>query len=301
MTVGFVGLGRMGGRMCRNIVRKSGQPVVVLDLDADAVAACTALGATAAPTIAELAAASDVIFTSLPRPADVEAVALGPGGIAESAKRGTVYFDLTTNSPAVARRVAAELAKRGITMLDAPVSGSPSGAEAGTLSVMVGGDRAAFDEHLPLLRSFGANPIHLGELGSGLVAKLVNNLLALCGVVAAAEGLMLGAAAGVDPAKLDEAIRASSGDSIAYRALADRALTGDYSPAFALDLAYKDIHLALELADEKSVPTPMGASVHNLMRMARGLGFGDDDPTSVMRVYETTLRHELSGGARPRD
>jgi 3-hydroxyisobutyrate dehydrogenase-like beta-hydroxyacid dehydrogenase len=293
MTVGFVGLGRMGGHICRNIVRKSGEDVVVFDLEPAAIAACTSVGATDAHSVADLAARADVIFTSLPRPADVEAVALGPGGIAEAARAGTVYFDLTTNSPAVARRVAAELAAKGITMLDAPVSGSPSGAEAGTLSVMVGGDAATFERHLPLLRSFGSSPILVGELGSGLVAKLVNNLLALCGVVAAAEGLMLGASAGVDPARLDEAIRASSGDSIAYRALADRALSGDYSPAFALDLAYKDIHLALELADELSVPAPMGSSVHNLMRMARGLGFGADDPTSVMRVYETTQRRPL--------
>jgi 3-hydroxyisobutyrate dehydrogenase-like beta-hydroxyacid dehydrogenase len=293
MTVGFIGLGRMGGNMCRNIIRKSGEHVVVFDVDPERVRECVDAGASAAGTIAELAAASDVIFSSLPMPADVEAVALGPGGIAETARPGTAYFDLSTNSPEVARAVAAELGARGISMLDAPVSGGPAGAEAGTLAVMVGGDETLFESHRPLLESFGGSVIYAGTIGSGLVAKLVNNLLAIASVAAACEGLMLGVRAGVDAQVLDSIIRSSSGDSLAYRALADRALSGDYTPAFALDLAYKDVHLALELADQLGVPTPLAAGTHNLMRMARGMGLGDADPTAMVRVYETTLRREI--------
>jgi 3-hydroxyisobutyrate dehydrogenase-like beta-hydroxyacid dehydrogenase len=164
---------------------------------------------------------------------------------------------------------------------------------------MVGGDRATFDAHRSLLDCIGANIIYVGPLGSGLVAKLINNMLGLASVAAAAEGLMLGAQAGIDLRTLDSVIRASSGDSVAYRALADRALAGDYTPAFTLDLAYKDVHLALELADQLSVPTPIGASTHNLMRMARLLGFGDADPTAVMRVYETVLQRELAEPPSP--
>jgi 3-hydroxyisobutyrate dehydrogenase-like beta-hydroxyacid dehydrogenase len=296
MTVGFIGLGRMGGPICRNIIRRGGAPVIAYDISSEALSACVAAGAEGAADIAALARESDVIFTSLPRPEHVEAVVAGPGGIAEHARPGTAYFDLSTSSPELARRLAAELATHGVTMLDAPVSGSPWGAEAATLAVMVGGDEATFERHHLLLDCFGSNVTHLGPVGSGLIAKLTNNLIALCGVATACESLMLGAAAGLDVAKLDRVIRASSGDSIAYRALADRALRGDYAASFTLDLSYKDIHLALELADSLGVPVPMGASVHNLMRMAKGLGLGDADPTSIVRVYETTLGRELRDG-----
>lgn len=294
MTVGFIGLGRMGGNMCRNVIAKSGQEVLVHDLSADAVAACVEAGGRAAPSVGELAAASDVIFSSLPRPQNVEDVALGPDGIAARARPGTVYIDLTTSSPELARRIAPVLKEKGIEMLDAPVSGGPGGAEAGTLGVMVGGDEEVFEANKALIECFAGNVIHVGPIGSGLVVKLVNNLLGIASVVTASEGLMVAKAAGVDPRKLDAAIRVSTGDSLAYRALADNAISGDYTAAFALDLAYKDIHLLLELADEVSVPTPMAAGTHNLMRMARGLGYGDADPTVVMRVYEATQQLSIA-------
>jgi 3-hydroxyisobutyrate dehydrogenase-like beta-hydroxyacid dehydrogenase len=279
--------------MCRNIIRKSGEEVIVFDLNSAAVQACTAAGAKSARTIAELAAAADVIMTSLPMPRDVEAVALGPGGIAENARQGTVYFDLSTNSPATVRRIAAQLRTRGIVMLDAPVSGGVVGAEKATIAIMVGGDRAAFDAHLPLLKSFGANVVHMGDLGTGTIAKLVNNMIAFSNMAAGAEGLMLGAMAGIDIARLDSVIRNSSGNSTAYRLMAERVLKGEFRPAFALDLAYKDTHLALELADELGVPTPLAAQMHNLMRLARGMGLGASDTSSMMRVYETALKREV--------
>src|SRR5262245_41049112 len=297
MKVGFIGVGSMGGPMCRNIIRKSNQEIAVFDLNAAAVKACTDVGATAASSIAELAAGADVIMTSLPMPKDVEAVALGPGGIAENARQGTVYFDLSTNAPSVVRRVAAQLKSRGITMLDAPVSGGVVGAEKATIAIMVGGDKAAFDAHLPLLKSFGANVIHMGDLGTGSIAKLVNNMVAFCNMAAGAEGLMLGAAAGIDVRKLDEVIRNSSGNSNAYRMMAERVLAGNFKPAFAMDLAYKDTHLALELADELNVPVPQAAQVHNLMRLARGMGLGTSDTSAMMRVYETALKRDVR--ARP--
>ncbi|HJQ56548.1 MAG TPA: NAD(P)-dependent oxidoreductase [Vineibacter sp.] len=297
MKVGFIGVGSMGGPMCRNIIRKSNQEIAVFDLNAAALKACTDIGAKPAGSVAELAAGAEVIMTSLPMPRDVEAVALGPGGIAETARPGTVYFDLSTNAPAVVRRVGAQLKTKGITMLDAPVSGGVAGAEKGTIAIMVGGDKKAFDAHLPLLNSFGANVIHMGALGSGTIAKLVNNMMAFCNMAAAAEGLMLGATAGVDLRKLDEVIRNSSGNSNAYRMMSERVLKGDFKAAFALDLAYKDTHLALELADELGVPTPQAAQVHNLMRLARGMGMGTSDTSSIMRVYETALKREVRSAA----
>ena len=293
MKIGFIGVGNMGGPMCRNIIRKSNHEVIVFDLGQEALKRCTDLGATAAASVAELAASVDVIMTSLPMPKDVEAVALGPGGIAENARPGTVYFDLSTGSPVVVRRVAEALAAKGIRMLDAPVSGGVTGAEAGTIAIMVGGDPAVFEEHLPLLRSFSANPIHMGAIGAGTIAKLINNMVAFCNMAAAAEGLMLGAMAGVDPQKLNSVIRTSSGNSAIFQKLGERALSRDFKAAFALDLAYKDMHLALEMADQLGVPVPAAAQTHNLMRMARGMGLGQSDSSSVLKVYETTLGKQV--------
>jgi 3-hydroxyisobutyrate dehydrogenase-like beta-hydroxyacid dehydrogenase len=146
-----------------------------------------------------------------------------------------------------------------------------------------------FDDALPVLQSFSANVIHMGGLGTGTVAKLVNNMLAFCNAAAVAEGLMLGKTAGLDPRKLIQVISNSSGNSNALKNMSERALSGDLTASFALNLAYKDLHLALELGDELGVPLPQGASTHNLQRMARGMGLGAKDSASVLRVYETVL------------
>ncbi|MBV1881283.1 MAG: NAD(P)-dependent oxidoreductase [Pseudomonadales bacterium] len=290
MKIGFIGVGHMGGPMCHNIIKKSGHDVTVFDLSHGAIEECVALGASGSDSIAELASNSDVIFTSLPMPKDVEAVALGADGIAENAKSGTVYIDLSTNSPTVIRKVATELEKKGISTLDAPVSGGVIGATKGTIAIMVGGDKGLYEKYLPLFESFGENISHLGDLGCGCIAKIVNNMIAFCNMAAGAEGLMLGAAAGIDPSALNQVIRNSSGNSMGYRGMAYTTLKGDWTPSFALDLAYKDMHLALELADELSIPLSISPQVHNLMRMARGMGYGKDDTTAMMRVYEETTK-----------
>ena len=298
MKVGFIGVGNMGGPMCRNLIRNSGHEVLVHDRDAAAVQRCVDAGGVGAGSVAEAAAGSDVVFTSLPMPKDVEAVALGDGGIGDSARQGTVHVDLSTNSPTTVRGIAAALAPRGVKMLDAPVSGGTVGAEKATIAIMVGGDRTVFDECAPLFESFGKNVIYTGALGAGSIAKIVNNMVAFCNMASGAEGLMLGAAAGIDPDVLNQVIRNSSGDGFGYRAVARKALAGDWSPTFALDLAYKDMHLALQLADEIGIPLPLAAQTHNLMRMARGSGYGGDDATAMMRVYEDTLRREVRGKPR---
>ena len=293
MKVGFIGTGNIGGPMCRHVIRHSGADVVVFDLNPEAVKRCTDVGGIAATSVAEAVKDADVVLTSLPRPRDVEMVALGAEGIEGHARPGTVYFDLTTNSPAVARRVAAQLRTKEITMLDAPVSGGVVGAEERTLTVMVGGDQAALEKYRGVLESFGKNIIHTGDLGTGCIAKLVNNMMAFCNMAAAAEGLLLGAVAGVEPDVLDRVIRNSTGDSGAFHSLARDTLAGDWSPSFALDLAYKDMHLALELADELNVPVALSPQVHNLMRMARAMGHGSENTTALMRVYEKTMNTEV--------
>ena len=293
MKVGFIGVGNMGGPMCRNIIRNTNHEVIVFDLSPEAVQQCTDAGASAGTSIADVAARCDVVITSLPVPRIVEEVALGVGGIAENARPGTVFIDLSTNSPATAKRVADGMKAKGIAMLEAPVSGGTARAKDGTIVIMVGGDAAVFESQLPLLKSFSGEVIHLGEIGFGSTAKLINNMLAFCNAAAAAEALMIGKRSGIDLKKLDAVIRNASGMSSSYVNLATKAFAGAFAPSFALDLAHKDLRLALEMADELGVPGMIAPQVMNLMRMARGMGFGSSDSSSVIRVYEAALGEEV--------
>jgi 3-hydroxyisobutyrate dehydrogenase-like beta-hydroxyacid dehydrogenase len=292
MKVGFIGLGHMGGPMCRNII-KGGHEVVVHDLSEAAVKACVELGGTAGGSVANVAGQVEVVMTSLPMPKDVEAVALGRGGIGENAKPGTIYVDLSTNSPAMIRKIEGELAAKDIVTLDGPVSGGVVGAEKATIAIMVGGDKVAFDRCMPVFESFGKTIVHTGELGTGCIAKLVNNMIAFINMTAGAEGLMLGVAAGIDPVILDEIIRNSSGNSMGYRGVAKSALERDFAPAFTVDLAYKDLRLAMELADDLDMPLLLGPQAHNVMRMARSKDQGGENVTAIMKVYEEIMDQQV--------
>ena len=293
MKVGFIGVGNMGGPMCRNIVKNTNHEVIVYDLSPDAVKACTDLGASAGTSVADVASRCDVVITSLPLPKIVEDVTLGKGGIAENAKPGSVFIDLSTNSPATAKRVHEGMKAKGIQMLEAPVSGGTSRAKDGTIVIMVGGDAKVFENNLPLLKSFSGEVIHLGEIGFGSVAKLINNMLAFCNSAAAAEALMMGKRSGIDLKKLDAVIRNASGMSNSYGNMATKAFAGNFDATFALDLAHKDLRLAMEMADELGVPGMIAPQVLNLMRMARGMGLGPSDSTSMIRVYETALNEDV--------
>jgi 3-hydroxyisobutyrate dehydrogenase-like beta-hydroxyacid dehydrogenase len=225
-------------------------------------------------------------------------VTLGPNGIAASAKPGTTFIDLSTNSPATARRVHEGMQAKGIQMLEAPVSGGTVRAADGTIVIMVGGDAKVFEQQLPLLKSFSGDVVHVGEIGMGSTAKLINNMLAFCNAAAAAEALMIGKRSGIDLRKLDAVIRNASGMSAGYANLATKVLAGNFAPTFALDLAHKDMRLALEMADELGVPGLIAPQVMSLMRMARGMGLGGDDSASVMRVYEAALQEQVRAEAK---
>ncbi len=293
MKVGFIGVGNMGGPMCRNIIKNTNHEVIVFDLSPAAVKECTDLGASAGASVADVAARCDVVITSLPIPKVVEDVTLGPAGIAANARAGTVFIDLSTNSPATARRVADGMAAKGIQMLEAPVSGGTTRAAAGTIVIMVGGDDKVYEQQLPLLKSFSGEVVHVGGIGMGSVAKLINNMLAFCNSAAAAEALMMGKRAGIDLNKLDSVIRNASGMSAGYANMATKALKGQFDPTFALDLAHKDLRLAVEMADELGVPGMIAPQVLNLMRMARGMGMGGLDSTTMIQVYEKALNEEV--------
>ena len=288
MQLGFIGVGNIGTPMCHHLLQ-AGHTVLVYDVNASNLARMVNLGAQQAESPKAVAQACDIVFSSLPGPREVEQVALGKDGVIAAAHPGLLYVDLSTNFPVMARRVCEALAAQGVTMLDAPVSGGVAGAERGTLAVMVGGDKPAFDRCRPFLAHFGANIFHVGDIGAGCVAKLVNNMLAFANTVTACEGMLLGTKAGVDPQLLHDIIQASSGASWAMRQFPQKIFAGDFTAGFTIDLAYKDLRLALELGDELAVPLLMGSLCINLMRQARANGRGGDDLSGLMRVLENNI------------
>jgi 3-hydroxyisobutyrate dehydrogenase-like beta-hydroxyacid dehydrogenase len=289
MKIGFIGVGAMGGPMSRNIVTKTNHEVTVFDLNPEAVDACVKAGAKRGASIAEVAASCDVVMMSLPTPKHVEAVIAGDDGVAENAKPGTVVIDLSTNAPGMIKKLGELLSTKDIALIEAPVTGGVIKATDGTLTIIVGGDEAVIDKQRPLLSSIGALVVHTGPHGSASVGKLVNNMLGLCNAAIAAEGMMIAAMAGVDLNKIVEVVSNGSGNSNAFRNMQIRSLQGKFEPSFALDLAYKDLGLAVDLATEHGVPAMVAPQVLNLMRMARGMGLGQGDSTSVIKVYESVL------------
>src|ERR1700676_1682393 len=206
VIVGFVGLGTMGGRMATNL-QKAGYKCVVHDLHRQAASHHLNAGATWAETPRALASQADVIFSSLPEPADVEAVALGPDGLVAGIKPGAAYFDLSTNAPSVVKKINAAFAEKGAHMLDAPVSGGPAGAASRKLAIWVGGNENVFNQHKAVLDAIGDNPAYIGPIGSATVAKLVHNMSGYAIVCALAETFTMGVKAGVDPLVLWQAVR----------------------------------------------------------------------------------------------
>jgi 3-hydroxyisobutyrate dehydrogenase-like beta-hydroxyacid dehydrogenase len=290
MQIGFIGTGTMGNAMARQLLG-AGHTLVVHDLRRAAAENLLAAGASWADSPRAVAAQTEVVFGSLPKPADVERVLLGPDGLVEGAAPGLTYFDLTTSEPLTSRRLAAALAQRGLYFLDAPVSGGKAGAERGALAIMVGGDRAKFEQYRPLLESIGKNIFYMGDVGAGNVAKLVNNMIAFINRTAAVEGLLLGAKAGVDPQTLLECVNASSGQSASMGHLAQTLLKRNFAPSFTLDLAAKDMNLALELARDLRVPLLLAPPVFQLMIAA--LSHPDWAQQSSMRM--ATLQEQAAG------
>jgi 3-hydroxyisobutyrate dehydrogenase-like beta-hydroxyacid dehydrogenase len=287
MRVGFIGLGIMGASMASN-VQKGGHALVVHDLRAEAAAPHVAAGATWAATPRQVAEASDVVLTSLPGPAEVEAVALGDDGLLAGLGPGKTYVDLSTNSPTVVRRLHATFARRGIAVLDAPVSGGPRGARTRKLAIWVGGDEAVFERVRPVLDAMGDQVRRVGEIGAGSVAKLVHNMTTYCVQTALAEVFTLGVKAGVEPIALWEAVRhGASGRQRTFDRLADGFLLGQYDPpSFALRLAHKDVSLAVALGREHRVPMRVANLVLEEMTEALNRGWADRDSRSPMLLQE---------------
>lgn len=293
MRVGFIGLGNMG-RPIAGHLQRAGHQLAVFDVVPAAGAALVEAGATAAPDIATLAATSDVVFLSLPGPAEVDQVV---SAVLADLAMGSVVVDLSTNSVEGARAMADRGAAVGVAFVDAPVSGGRAGAEAGTLAVIVGGDGEAVERVRPLLETFSANVFHVGPSGAGALAKLVNNQIFLCASVLIQEGFVLGAKAGMDATALLEILKASSAGTVV--GAANVFLTRNFdNVSFKLSIAEKDVAVALASARALGVAMPTTEAAHAVYRAAIDGGLGDKVFTATLRTLEERSGVEVARLAR---
>lgn len=287
MKLGFIGLGTMGRGMAANL-QKAGHTLVVNDLSRQAASHHLQDGAIWAETPREIAEACDVVFTSLPTPKDVEAIAFGENGLATGFRKGAVWFDLTTNAVDVVRRLASALAEQGVTFLDAPVSGGPGGAASGKMAIWVGGEKAAFDQYKPVLDAMGDQVRYIGPIGAGSIAKLVHNMASTAINAVMAEVMTMGVKAGLDALPLWEAVRTGAGGRMrAFDNIGRRFLQGKLDPPnFALRLVQKDIALALQLGRESGVPMRLCHLVADDIQEAMNRGWSGRDSQSFLVLQQ---------------
>jgi 3-hydroxyisobutyrate dehydrogenase-like beta-hydroxyacid dehydrogenase len=286
MKVGFIGTGNMGNPMAANLI-KAGHQLTVHDLRREAATNLLEMSAKWADTPKDAVPGNEVVFTSLPVPRDVEAVVLGENGILEGASRGSVYMDLSTNSPTTIRRIHGICAEQGVNVLDAPVSGGVYGAAAATLAVMVGGDKPTFDRMKPTLDAIGSHVVYCGPIGNGMVCKICNNLLSMGIGVLMSEALTMGVKAGVDLAVLADVIANSSGGNRRLTEKFPRFLfKGNFEPGFATALAAKDVRLATDLGREYGIPMELSNLIDQRHVEAMHRGWGPEDSDAVARLQE---------------
>ena len=294
MELGFIGLGTMGANMALNVL-KAGHHLTVNDINRDAAGPHLEAGAVWADSAQDVAKASDIVFTSLPGPPEVEAVALGERGILSGISSGKVYFDLSTNSPTLVRRLHDAFAARGAHVLDAPVSGGPQGARSGRLAIWVGGDKDVFECCKPVLDAIGDQAFYVGAIGTGSVAKLVHNCTGYVLQTALAETFSMGVKAGVEPLALWQAVRQGAlGRRQTFDGLAQNYLPGRFDPPdFALRLARKDVSLAVEVGKEFDVPMRLANLTLAELTEALNRGWGQRDSRAAMLLQEERAGAEV--------
>jgi 3-hydroxyisobutyrate dehydrogenase-like beta-hydroxyacid dehydrogenase len=284
-TIGFIGLGAMGGGMARNLL-KAGFSLIVNDIDSAKVAALVASGAKSAATPAEVARQAVRTITIVETTAQTEDVILGPNGIIKGAARGHVVAMMSTIDPNAAKRIHDSLRDAGIAMVDAPVSGGSAKATSGELSVIAGGDAATFESCAAMFKAMATNQFHVGSIGQGLALKLVNNLLIQVNTVAIAEAFVMGAKAGLDPQVMYDVIKVSTGASFALDHRVPRMIAGDFKPGGTVDISYKDQELETAFAKSLGVPLLLANVSQQVYQMARAQGLSKEDGASIVKVYE---------------
>jgi 3-hydroxyisobutyrate dehydrogenase len=294
MKVGFIGLGTMGGGMSLNI-RHAEHDMVVYDINKDAGKRQLDAGCEWADSPRKVAEATEIVFTSLPGPPEVEAVALGENGLLAGMKPGSIWCDLSTNSPTVMRRLHAVFAEKGIHVLDTPVSGGPAGANSGRLAIWCGGDEAVFNEAKPVLDAMGDQVKYIGPIGAGTVAKLVHNCAGYAVQAALAECFTMGVKAGVDPLNLYDAIRQGAGGRRrTFDGLSGAFMQNKFEPpSFQLKLAHKDVRLATELGREINVPMRIANLAFAELTEAMNRGWGHMDSRVAMVIQRERAGVEI--------
>ncbi|MGE0973405.1 2-hydroxy-3-oxopropionate reductase (plasmid) [Klebsiella sp. WOUb02] len=293
MKIGFIGLGIMGKPMSKNLL-KAGYALVVMDRNQQAVDEVVAAGATAASTPKAVAEQADIIITMLPNSPHVKEVALGENGLADGAKPGTVLIDMSSIAPLASRDIAAALAEKSVAMLDAPVSGGEPKAIDGTLSVMVGGDKALFERYYDVLKAMAGSVVHTGDIGAGNVTKLANQVIVALNIAAMSEALVLATKAGVNPDLVYQAIRGGLAGSTVLDAKAPMVLDRNFKPGFRIDLHIKDLANALYTSHGVGAQLPLTAAVMEMMQALRADELGVADHSALVRYYEKLAKVEVT-------
>lgn len=295
-AIGFIGLGIMGKPMAKNLL-KVGYRLTVHNRHVAPVEELVAAGAARAGSSSEVAGKSDVVITMLPDSADSEDVILGRDGVLEGAAGGTLIIDMSSIAPLVSQKIAAEAAKKGVEMLDAPVSGGEPGAIAGTLAIMVGGKQEVFDRCLPVLSAMGRSVVRVGEVGAGNVVKLANQIIVAANIEAIGEAFVLAQKAGIDPERVFQAIRAGLAGSNALEAKAPMIMERSFTPGFRIRLHQKDLHNALLTGKDLGVPLPVTAMVQQMLVTLVNKGRGDNDHAAIATFVEDMANVQVKSGS----
>jgi 2-hydroxy-3-oxopropionate reductase len=290
--IGYIGLGLMGKSMARNILR-AGYPLAVFNRSQTAMDELAKEGAQLASSPHEIAAQVDVVFTNLPDSSDVEQVVLGENGIIEGAHKSLIFVDNSTINSTTSRKIAAALERKGVMSLDAPVSGGDIGARDGTLSIMVGGPKEALEKVLPVLKAIGKTITHIGDAGTGQIAKAANQVMVAAQMVALGELLILVQKSGADPQKVVQAIRGGAAQCWALDNKPQRLFSGNRQPGFKAHLQAKDLNIVMETAREYGIPLPMTAVNAQLFNAMVAMGLGSLDNSGIISVIEGLAGTEL--------
>ena len=296
MKIGLIGLGIMGKPMAKNLL-KAGYDLTVSDLNQASVDEIVAAGAKAA-TNAEIGETCDVVLTMVPNSPQVKAVMLGEDGVAAHMKPGSVFIDMSSINPVASKEIAAELAKRGIEMLDAPVSGGEPKAIDGTLSFMVGGKQEVFDQYKDILGAMGASVVRCGDVGAGNTTKLANQIIVACNIQALSEALTLAKMAGVDPELVFQAIRGGLAGSTVMNAKAPMMIARNVTPGGKISINLKDIKNVMSSAHAMDVPLPMTAQLLEIMQSLKVNGHLEEDHSAIVRYFEALAGVEVRAGGQ---
>jgi len=292
--IGFIGLGIMGKPMAQNLV-KAGYELTVFDIVSERMDDLVQAGARRGASGKDVAAQSEVVITMLPNSPHVREAVLGPGGVLEGAKPGTILVDMSSIAPLASQEIAAQAREKGVAMLDAPVSGGEPKAIAGTLAIMVGGPQETFDQVKDILAKMGSSVTRVGEIGSGNVTKLANQIIVALNIAAMSEALVLATKAGVNPEKVFQAIRGGLAGSAVLDAKAPLALKGNFKPGFRIELHIKDMANALDTAHELGVPVPLSGVVMQILQALRTDGKAGNDHSGIIEFYEQLAKVQVRG------